>query len=37
VVINETMARRFWPAGDAIGRRVKLADNWLKVVGLPTI
>src|SRR5262249_16574306 len=34
VVINETMARRFWPGGDAIGRRVKLADNWLEIVGV---
>jgi len=34
VVINETMAQRFWPEGDAIGRRVKLADNWLEIVGV---
>jgi putative ABC transport system permease protein len=34
VVINETMARRYWPRGDAVGRRVKVADDWLEVVGI---
>jgi putative ABC transport system permease protein len=34
VVINETMARRFWPGGDALGRRVGLADDWLEIVGI---
>ncbi len=34
VVINETMARRFWPGGDALGRRVKVADDWLDIVGI---
>src|SRR5258707_8046261 len=34
VVINETMARRFWPGGDALGRRVKVANGWLQIVGV---
>lgn len=34
VVINETMAQRFWPRGDALGRRVKVADHWLEIVGI---
>jgi len=38
VVINETMARRFWPAGDAIGKRVKWGgwpgDQWLSIIGI---
>lgn len=39
VVLNETLARRFWPAGDALGKRVSLADpgeqpKWLTVVGI---
>jgi predicted permease len=27
VVVNETMARRYWPGGDAVGRRVLVADD----------
>ena len=34
VVINETMAQRYWPGADAVGRRVKLANEWLSVVGV---
>ncbi len=37
VVVNETMQRRFWPDGDAIGRRIKWGgwpDNWLTIVGV---
>jgi predicted permease len=39
IVINESMARRFWPDEDAVGQRVKIgapdADNpWLTVVGV---
>jgi hypothetical protein len=26
VIINETMERRYWPPGDALGRRIKLAN-----------
>jgi putative ABC transport system permease protein len=38
-VINETMARQFWPGGEAIGKRVqyyyeKRRDRWMTVVGV---
>ncbi len=34
VIINETMARRYWPGGDALGRRLKLTKDWLVIVGV---
>ena len=37
VVVNETMARQFWPNGDALGRRISMAGAngpWLRVVGV---
>jgi hypothetical protein len=39
VVINETMARTYWPAGDALGARVQIgsgqaSDDWITVVGV---
>jgi predicted permease len=34
VIINETMARHYWPGGDALGRRLKLAKDWLEIVGI---
>jgi putative ABC transport system permease protein len=37
VIINETMARRFWPNEAAIGRRVRLEGDenpWMEVVGI---
>lgn len=35
-VINDTVARRYWPAGDAIGHRIKFssAGPWRTVVGV---
>ena len=38
-IINETMAREYWPNGDAVGRRFKLGDPtddvpWLTIVGV---
>ncbi len=37
VVVNETMARRFFPNEDAIGRRIRFGDEpapWLTIVGI---
>ncbi len=33
-VINETMAQRFWPAGDAVGRTFMFRDSLHTVVGV---
>lgn len=38
-VINETLARQVWPAGDAIGAEVKIGagdpnDRWITIVGI---
>ncbi|HEV2181094.1 MAG TPA: ABC transporter permease, partial [Gemmatimonadaceae bacterium] len=36
-VINESMARRYWPRGDALGKRVKIgraAPTWTTIVGI---
>jgi len=37
-IINETMARRFWPDEDPIGKRLKIDedDPWMGVVGVIT-
>jgi len=36
VILNESAARRYWPGGDPIGRRVSLGapDDWREVVGI---
>jgi predicted permease len=34
VVINETMARRYWPGRSAIGGRLKASSEWTTVVGI---
>ena len=37
VVINETMAKRYWPAGSPIGKRMRFnrdKDPWREVVGI---
>lgn len=36
VVISETMARRYWPAGDPIGRHIHFtsSDPWRTIVGV---
>jgi predicted permease len=39
IVINEAMARRFWPGGDALGARINLCSLdpqpcWLSIVGI---
>ena len=33
-VVNETMARRFWPGESAIGKRLGFNDTWLTIVGV---
>ncbi len=34
VIINETMAMKFWGAAPAVGKRIKAADRWHQVVGV---
>jgi predicted permease len=39
VVVNESMARRYWPGVESVGRRIRLASSpadapWLTVVGV---
>ena len=39
LLVNETMARKFWPGEDAVGKRVKLGANperqpWITVIGV---
>ena len=39
VIVNETLARRFWPGANPIGQRLRVNDSapaspWLEVVGL---
>ena len=39
VIINETMARRFWPNGSAVGQRIKYGQlssraPWMSIVGV---
>jgi len=35
-VVNETMAKKFWPAAQAVGRRMTMGSNdrWITVVGV---
>jgi predicted permease len=39
VILSESVARRFWPRGDAIGKRISMEDrpkpgDWLTIVGI---
>jgi len=34
VIVNETMARRYWGEGRSLGGRVKVGDRWAEVVGV---
>jgi putative ABC transport system permease protein len=39
VVVNETMARRYWPGEDAVGKRIaagriRSPEDWIQVVGV---
>src|SRR6185436_6199908 len=33
-IVNESLARRLWPAGNVLGQRVKTYDGSLEVVGV---
>ncbi|MGE0463233.1 MAG: ABC transporter permease [Vicinamibacterales bacterium] len=34
IVVNETMARRYWGEGRSIGGRVKIGNRWAEVIGV---
>jgi putative ABC transport system permease protein len=36
VIVNDTMARRYWPGTSPVGRRIRLAgiESWIEVVGV---
>ena len=34
MVVNETMAAKYWPGKDPIGARVQVKDRWMEVVGV---
>jgi putative ABC transport system permease protein len=34
-IVSESMARKFWPSGPAIGERIRIADGpWMRIVGI---
>uniref|UniRef100_Q020L6 Permease n=1 Tax=Solibacter usitatus (strain Ellin6076) TaxID=234267 RepID=Q020L6_SOLUE len=33
-VVNQTMARRYWPGEEAIGKRFRLRQEWISVIGV---
>lgn len=33
-IVNETMARRYWPAGRTLGGRIRFGERWAEVVGV---
>ncbi len=34
IIINETLARTYWPGESAVGKRIGFPDAWLEVVGV---
>ncbi|REJ73503.1 MAG: hypothetical protein DWQ36_06835 [Acidobacteria bacterium] len=34
VLVNQTLAERYWPGEAAIGRRIFIADTWREIVGV---
>ena len=34
LVINEAMAQRYWPEGNALGGRIRLGQNLAEVIGI---
>jgi predicted permease len=33
-IVNDTMAVKFWPGADPIGRRLQVSGKWMQVVGM---
>src|SRR2546421_5943881 len=33
-IINETMAAKYWPGKNPLGRRLKVKDRWIEIVGI---
>jgi predicted permease len=33
-IVNETMAKKYWPATDPVGQRLKVKDKWMEIVGV---
>jgi predicted permease len=33
-IVNQTFARKYWPGQNAIGRRLKISNDWFTVVGV---
>jgi putative ABC transport system permease protein len=34
VIVNQTMAQKFWPQENPVGKRIRQGDSWLTVVGV---
>jgi putative ABC transport system permease protein len=34
IIVNETLAKRFWPGGDAIGKHIRFGDSLWEIVGV---
>jgi predicted permease len=34
VIVNETLARTYWPGKSAVGKRIGFPDAWLEIVGV---
>jgi predicted permease len=33
-IVNETLARRYWPGTSAVGKRIRLGSDWVSIVGV---